>query len=141
MKYGFVQVGSQEWTTWLHHAVRKAAEHRLMVDIHDEYRPTGYSRTYPNLMTQEGIAGDETSPTNEQTLTILFTRMLSRSGRQYDLLLQHSRGEERESRLSDGQVSMSLQPVAVPLLVRSPDELAGCEGRGGRRSGSDWQRA
>ncbi len=77
VKYGFVNVGSQEWTTWLHEAVRKAAENRLMVDIHDEYRPTGYSRTYPNLMTQEGIAGDETSPTNELTLTILFTRMLA----------------------------------------------------------------
>ncbi|MHB8898424.1 MAG: glycoside hydrolase family 97 protein [Thermoguttaceae bacterium] len=76
VKYGFVNVGSQQWTAWLHQAVRKAAENRLMVDIHDEYRPTGYQRTYPNLMTQEGIAGDETSPTNELTLTIAFTRML-----------------------------------------------------------------
>ena len=77
LKYGFVHVGSQKWTNWLHEAVRKAAEHHLMVDIHDEYRPTGYSRTYPNLMTQEGIAGDETSPVNSLTLTILFTRMLA----------------------------------------------------------------
>jgi alpha-glucosidase len=77
VKYGFVNVGSQQATSWLHAAVRKAAEHRLMVDVHDEYRPTGYSRTYPNLMTQEGIGGDETSPTNRQTLTILFTRMLA----------------------------------------------------------------
>ncbi|MCH5374059.1 MAG: glycoside hydrolase family 97 catalytic domain-containing protein, partial [Planctomycetes bacterium] len=77
VKYGFVNVGTQPWTAWLHDAVRRAAEHRLMVDIHDEYRPTGYSRTYPNLMTQEGIGGDETSPTNDQTLTILFTRMLA----------------------------------------------------------------
>jgi alpha-glucosidase len=77
VKYGFVNVGSQEWTRWLHEAVRKAAAHQLMVDIHDEYRPTGYSRTYPNLMTQEGIGGDETSPTNDQTLRILFNRMLA----------------------------------------------------------------
>ena len=77
VKYGFVQVGSQQWTSWLHTAVRKAAEHQLMVDVHDEYRPTGWSRTYPNLMTQEGTGGDETSPTNRQTLTILFTRMLA----------------------------------------------------------------
>ena len=77
VKYGFVQVGSQRWTAWLHEAVRKAAQHHLMVDIHDEYRPTGYSRTYPNLMTQEGIAGDETKPSNSLTLTILFTRMLA----------------------------------------------------------------
>jgi len=80
VKYGFVRVGSQEATAWLHEAVRKAAKHRLMVDVHDEYRPTGYSRTYPNFMTQEGIGGDETSPTNRQTLTILFTRMLAGAG-------------------------------------------------------------
>jgi alpha-glucosidase len=77
VKYGFVNVGSQKWTSWLHDAVRKAAEHRLMVDIHDEYRPTGYSRTYPNLMTQEGIAGDETRPSNRLTLTIQYTRLLA----------------------------------------------------------------
>lgn len=80
VKYGFVQVGSQRWTRWLHEAIRKAAENQLMVDVHDEYRPTGYSRTYPNLMTVEGIAGDETKPTNEQTLAILFTRMLAGAG-------------------------------------------------------------
>jgi len=77
VKYGFVNVGSQRWTSWLHEAIRKAAANQLMVDVHDEYRPTGYCRTYPNLMTQEGIAGDETSPVNSLTLTILFTRMLA----------------------------------------------------------------
>ena len=60
--------------------MRKAAEHKLMVDVHDDYRPLGFSRTYPNLMTQEGICGDETSPTNETSLTILFTRMLGGAG-------------------------------------------------------------
>jgi alpha-glucosidase len=80
VKYGFVQVGSQEWTAWLHEAVKKAAENQLMVDIHDEYRPTGFSRTYPNLMTQEGIRGDEESPSSEHTLITLFTRMLAGAG-------------------------------------------------------------
>ena len=80
VKYGFVQVGSQQWTTWLHEAVKKAAENELMVDIHDEYRPTGFSRTYPNLLTQEGIRGDEESPSNEHTLKTLFTRMLAGAG-------------------------------------------------------------
>ena len=80
IKFGFVNVGTQEWTSWLHRAVRRAAEFQFMVDVHDEYRPTGYSRTYPNFMTQEGIGGDETSPTNEQTLNILFTRMLAGAG-------------------------------------------------------------
>ena len=80
VKYGFVNVGPQEWTTWLHDAVRKAADHQLMVDIHDEYRPTGYSRTYPNLMTQEGIRGDEESPDNAMVLKTVFTRMIAGAG-------------------------------------------------------------
>ncbi|MDO6438141.1 glycoside hydrolase family 97 N-terminal domain-containing protein [Cyclobacterium sp. 1_MG-2023] len=80
IKYGFVNVGPQEWTSWLHEAVRKAADHGLMIDIHDEYRPTGYSRTYPNLMTQEGIRGDEESPDNTTVLKTLFTRMLAGAG-------------------------------------------------------------
>jgi alpha-glucosidase len=80
VKYGFVQVGSQEWTRWLHDAVRKAADNQLMIDIHDEYRPTGYSRTYPNLMTQEGIRGDEESPDNAMVLNTLFTRMIAGAG-------------------------------------------------------------
>lgn len=82
VKYGFVNVGSQEWTGWLHDAVRKAADHELMIDIHDEYRPTGYSRTYPNLMTQEGIRGDEEAPENAAVLNTLFTRMLAGAGDQ-----------------------------------------------------------
>ncbi len=77
LKYGFVDVGSQRSTTWLHEAIRKAAGHQLMLDIHDEYRPTGYSRTYPNLLTQEGVRGDEESPENQQALITLFTRMIA----------------------------------------------------------------
>ena len=80
VKYGFVQVGSQQWTKWLHEAVRKAAKHHLMVDVHDEYRPTGYSRTYPNLMTQEGIRGNECMPTADENLILPFTRMLAGAG-------------------------------------------------------------
>lgn len=80
VKYGFVNVGSQQWTSWLHEAVRKAAESQLMADVHDEYRPTGYSRTYPNFMTQEGIRGDEERQPNEMSLATLFTRMLAGAG-------------------------------------------------------------
>ena len=76
IKFGFVQIGSQEWTTWLHNAVKKCADYHLMVDIHDEYRPTGWSRTYPNLMTQEGIGGNEEMPDAEHNTILPFTRFL-----------------------------------------------------------------
>lgn len=80
LKFGFVDVGDQYSTSWLHQAVRKAAKYELMVDIHDEYRPTGYSRTYPNLLTQEGIRGDEESPALDQTIYTLYNRMICGAG-------------------------------------------------------------
>ncbi|MBN1845689.1 MAG: glycoside hydrolase family 97 N-terminal domain-containing protein [Sedimentisphaerales bacterium] len=76
VKFGFVQVGSQPWTRWLHEAIRKAADHQLLVDVHDEYRPTGFERTYPNFLTMEGIGGNETMPPAEQDLIYPFTRYL-----------------------------------------------------------------
>lgn len=80
VKYGFVDVGPQKWTAWLHECVRKAAENRLVLTIHDEYRPTGYSRTFPNLLTQEGIRGDEERQPVSNTMEIVFTRMLAGAG-------------------------------------------------------------
>lgn len=76
IKFCFVQIGSQEWTTWLHNAVKKCADHHIMVDIHDEYRPTGWSRTYPNLMMQEGVGGNEEMPDAEHNTILPFTRFL-----------------------------------------------------------------
>lgn len=77
IKFGFVQVGSHRWSVWLHEAIQKCARHRLLVDIHDEYRPTGFSRTFPNLMTQEGIRGNEEMPDALQNTIIPFTRMIA----------------------------------------------------------------
>lgn len=77
VKIGYVGVGSQAWTKWLHEAVKKAADHRLMVDIHDEFRPSGTSRTYPNLLTQEGVGGNEQMPTATHNVTLPFTRFVA----------------------------------------------------------------
>lgn len=76
IKFGFVMVGNQHWTTWLHQAIRRCAQHHLLVDIHDEYRPTGYQRTYPNLLTAEGIGGNEEMPTATHNVCLPFTRFL-----------------------------------------------------------------
>lgn len=77
VKFGFVEVGSHRWTTWLHDAIKKCAKYNLMVDIHDEYRPTGFSRTYPNLMTQEGVHGNEEMPDATNNTTLPFTRFIA----------------------------------------------------------------
>jgi alpha-glucosidase len=80
IKFGFVRVGDQKATSWLHEAIKKVASYRMVADVHDEYRPTGFARTYPNWLTQEGIRGDEESPSNSHTLITMFTRMLAGQG-------------------------------------------------------------
>jgi len=80
IKFGFVQVGTQDATSWLHESIKKAVQYKMVADVHDEYRPTGFSRTYPNFLTMEGIRGDEESPSNSHTLITMFTRMLAGQG-------------------------------------------------------------
>lgn len=77
VKSGFVQYASHRWATWLHDMVRKAADNKLMMNIHDEFRPSGFSRTYPNLLTQEGICGNEEFPDATHNVILPFTRMLN----------------------------------------------------------------
>ena len=77
VKSGFVQYASHRWATWLHDLVREAADNKLMMNIHDEFRPSGFSRTYPNLVTQEGICGNEEFPDATHNVTLPFTRMIN----------------------------------------------------------------
>lgn len=41
------------------YAVKKAAEHRIMLNAHEAVRPTGLCRTYPNLIGNEAARGTE----------------------------------------------------------------------------------
>lgn len=41
------------------YAIKKAAEHRIMVNAHEAVRPTGLCRTYPNLIGNEAARGSE----------------------------------------------------------------------------------
>lgn len=77
MKFGFVQVSGQDWANWLVESVRKAADHKLLVDVHDSFRPSGWQRTHPNLLTVEGVRGNEHMPTATHNTTLPFTRAVA----------------------------------------------------------------
>ncbi len=59
VKPGFVPPASQVNERTITYMVKKAAEHKLIAVIHDAYYPSGLSRTFPNLMNIEGVAGEE----------------------------------------------------------------------------------
>jgi alpha-glucosidase len=80
VKFGFVQVGSHRWTSWLHEAIQLAADNELMVNIHDEFRTTGEQRTWPNILTVEGIRGNEEFPDATHNTVLPFTRFVGGIG-------------------------------------------------------------
>jgi hypothetical protein len=64
-----------------HHLVaRTAAANRQMLEMHEPIHPTGRRRSYPNLMTREGVYGQEYDSFGEvppsHHVTFPFTRML-----------------------------------------------------------------
>jgi alpha-glucosidase len=82
IKVDYMNRDDQEMVNYYEKVVRKAAEHHLTVDFHGAYKGTGLRRTYPNLLTREGVMGMEYSKwservTPEHDVTIPFTRMLA----------------------------------------------------------------
>ena len=64
--------------------IETAAKYHIMIDNHEPVMPTGLQRTYPNLMTQEGVRGQEWDAWDanggnppEHTTIIPFTRGLA----------------------------------------------------------------
>jgi hypothetical protein len=60
---------------------RKAAEYKIMIDVHEPVRPTGLHRTYPNWLACEAARGNEFnawsvgSPPEHETI-LPFTRLM-----------------------------------------------------------------
>ena len=75
--------GEHHYGQWMNnhylYAVKKAAEHHIMVNAHEAVRPTGLCRTYPNLIGNESARGTEYQAfggTKPHHVTILpFTRL------------------------------------------------------------------
>ena len=82
VKIDFMDSDDQEMVNWYHRIVKTAAAHHLMVDFHGAYKPDGFRRTYPNLVTREGVLGNEYNKwslrvTPDHMVTLPFTRMLA----------------------------------------------------------------
>ena len=59
VKIDFMNRDDQWMVGFYRRVVEAAAAHHLMIDFHGAYKPDGLRRTYPNLMTREGVMGKE----------------------------------------------------------------------------------
>lgn len=81
IKVDFMDRDDQWMVDFYHRLLSTAAKHRLLVDLHGAYHPTGLIRTYPNYLTQEGVLGAEYNKwssriTPTHNVMLAYTRLL-----------------------------------------------------------------
>lgn len=82
VKIDFLNSDSQETVQYSQEIVATAAKYQLLINFHGMYAPTGFARTYPNYITQEGVLGNEyyklpgNKCTPQHTVMLPFTRGL-----------------------------------------------------------------
>ncbi|MBN2288900.1 MAG: glycoside hydrolase family 97 protein [Candidatus Glassbacteria bacterium] len=81
VKVDYMDRDDQEMVNFYHDVLALAAENKLVVDFHGAYKPTGIRRTWPNLITREGVLGLEycrwsKDANPDHDVTIPYTRML-----------------------------------------------------------------
>jgi alpha-glucosidase len=82
VKIDFMNRDDQWMVDYYRQMAKTAAAHHLMVDFHGAYKPDGLSRTWPNVITREGVMGLEYSKwsariTPDHDVMLPFTRMLA----------------------------------------------------------------
>jgi len=82
IKADFMQRDDQKIVNFYHEAIKKTAEHHMLIDFHGAYKPDGIGRTWPNALTREGVKGMENNKWSkdinpEHDVTLPFTRMVA----------------------------------------------------------------
>ncbi len=82
IKPDFFQRDDQEMVNFYWEIAEEAGKRKMMVDFHGSYKPAGLRRTYPNVITREGVKGLEwnkwsTESTPEHNTTLPFIRMVA----------------------------------------------------------------
>ena len=80
IKVDFMQRSDQPLINYYHRVSREAANRKMLVDFHGDQKPAVMTRTWPNLISTEGVRGMEWSKWSAETepkhdVTLPFTRM------------------------------------------------------------------
>ncbi len=84
IKVDFMQRDDQNMVNFYERVAKAAVQKKMLVDFHGAYKPTGMYRTYPNVITSEGVFGLENSKWDPQkrispdhNVTLPFIRMVA----------------------------------------------------------------
>ncbi len=129
IKVDFMNRDDQEMVNYYHKIARLAAAHHLMVDFHGSYKPAGLRRTFPNVITREGVNGGEevkwsTEETPEHNLILPFGRMLA-GPMDYTPGAMHNAQEKDFRPIFDTPMSMGTRchQLAMYVCYESPLQM------------------
>jgi alpha-glucosidase len=76
----FMDRDDQTMVNFYHRTARACAENQIMIMYHGSFKPSGFSRTWPNAVTREGVLGSEYNiwsdkATPDHNLLLPFIRM------------------------------------------------------------------
>lgn len=82
VKIDFMDRDDQDMVNWYRRIIKATADNELMLDFHGAYKPDGIERTYPHMLTREGVMGSEyykftDRVTPEHNVTLAYTRLLA----------------------------------------------------------------
>ncbi|KUO21305.1 glycoside hydrolase family 97 protein [Streptomyces dysideae] len=122
IKLGFINEGTQSMTNQITDWARTAARYELLIDMHDDVRPFGYERTYPNYISLEGVRGNEQFPTATHNVTLPFARNI---GGPIDYTICY--GQSRNKTTNAHQMAMAAvyyQPLNFLFWYDRPSKYA-----------------
>lgn len=82
IKVDFMNRDDQDMIAFYHRLAEATARHHLLLDLHGATHPWGMNRTWPHVLTQEGVLGAEYNKwtkriTPRHNITLAYTRMLA----------------------------------------------------------------
>jgi alpha-glucosidase len=83
IKVDFMERDDQEMVDFYTKLAEECAERKIFINFHGSYKPDGLARTYPNILTYEGVLGNEYArwitglPHPDYTIMLPFTRMIA----------------------------------------------------------------
>ncbi|KOG11761.1 glycoside hydrolase family 97 protein [Streptomyces viridochromogenes] len=102
IKLGFINDGTRSMTDQIIEWAATAAKYELLIDMHDDVRPFGFERTYPNYISLEGVRGNEQFPTATHNVTLPFARNI---GGPMDYTICY--GQSRDKTTNTHQMAMA----------------------------------
>lgn len=129
IKIDFMQRADQYMVNYYEKIAREAAKNELLVDYHGGFKPSGLRRAFPNVLTYEGVKGNENNKwssdvTPEYNVTLPFIRMVA-GPMDYTpgAMVNTSKSNHRVSHYRPMAIGTRAHQVAMYVVFESPLQM------------------